>query len=183
MKCYLNFGINTAGAFQFEQVPRYRSKIVFCANGFVVQRWAEVEKLKNEITALESGLRAAQKNSRDARDALLRSEEEHKRLQSEITSLTLSKQVPSLMTERGGALRQMLLSLFRPSLPLFLPLPSLFSSPSLRPASCSPERASVPGCRIASDFGLMHGVTILTTLATARARRGATTSSSPSRTC
>jgi hypothetical protein len=52
-----------------------------------------VEKLKNEITALESGLRAAQKRSREARDALLRGEEEHNRLQAEITSLTLSKQV------------------------------------------------------------------------------------------
>ena len=52
-----------------------------------------MEKLKNEITALESGLRAAQKRSRETRDALLRGEEEHNRLQAEITSLTLSKQV------------------------------------------------------------------------------------------
>ena len=52
-----------------------------------------MEKLKNEISALESGLRAAQKRSREARDALLRGEEEHNRLQAEITSLTLSKQV------------------------------------------------------------------------------------------
>jgi hypothetical protein len=59
------------------------------------RRWAEVEKLKNEITALESGLRAAQKRAREAREALVRSEHECRRMQAEITSLTIGKQVIS----------------------------------------------------------------------------------------